>query len=41
MLNLMRFSQKEIGYMENINTKITTKTQRTSIYIKTLDFEIL
>jgi hypothetical protein len=36
MLNHMRFSQKEIGDMENITYKITTKTQKMSFSIKTL-----
>jgi len=42
MLNLMRFSQNEIGDMENINSKITTKKNlKMSFSIKTLGIEIL
>ncbi len=36
MLNHMRFSQKEIGEMENFTYKITTKTEQMSFSIKTL-----
>jgi hypothetical protein len=36
MLNFMRFSQKEIVDMENINSKIITKTKKNVIFYQNL-----